>query len=528
MRRKVTMAVSVLVLVPVLVGSFFLDGQTQESGARLFRQVLSRVANDGIDTLSAQELYERAARGLIANIDDPYADLYSPEELAQFSRQTIGNAYGGVGMQIEDQQGTVTVTRVFPNTPAEGAGVIAGDRIAGVDGRSTRGMRLDDVSEALRGVPGTKVRATFVRAGVEAPIDIELTRAQVHVPAIPYAVLLTPDVGYIPLQRFNETAADEVETRIKELRRQGARSFVMDLRGNPGGSLDQAIGISDLFVDSGQEIARVRYRSQPEEVFDGRRDPVQRDVPVVVLTDQFTASASEIVAGALQDHDRALVVGTRSFGKGVVQNLFPLEDGWAMKLTTGKWYTPVGRSIQRERERALDDENPHDEADSLAQRPVYHSDAGRVVYGGGGITPDLIVQPDTLTTSEQEFMRVVGPQSQSSYVALYELALELKGQVSPGFTVRPEWRDAYYQRLVDAGVELDRPLFDGAAELVDRWIGSRVASLAFGDSAAFRRQASRDTQVQAALDLLGSGRTLSELFALAEQRRDSGTGGPSN
>ncbi len=516
MRRRLTMAVSVLVLLPILIGGFIIDGRSQETGARLFQDVLRRVAHDGLDTLSSQELYERAARGLIEQIDDPYADLYSPEQLAQFSRQTIGNTYGGVGMQIEDQDGMVTVTRVFPNTPAEAGGVLAGDRIVAVDGESTRGWRLDDVSEALRGVPGTDVDATFVRSGVGELIEITLTRAEVHVPAVPYAILLTEDVGYIPVQRFNDAAAREVAESLQRLGEQGARTYVLDLRGNPGGSLDQAIDISDLFLDRGDEIASVRYRSQPEEMFQARRDPPLAGVPMVILTDRFTASASEIVAGALQDHDRALIVGTITFGKGVVQNLFPLEDGWALKLTTGKWYTPVGRTIQRELTAHA--------ADSLGirERPEFRSDAGRIVYGGGGITPDLVVRSDTLTTAEQEFMQVLSPQSQQSYVALYDLALRLKADVESGFEVTQAWRDAYYEALMERGVELDRAVYDAAAPLVNRWIGNRVAYLAFGDSASFRRSVASDRQVQAALDLLADGSTLNELFALAEERRARG------
>ncbi len=376
MRRNLKRAAVASVVVPILLFGVIAMGHTQDAGARLFQQVFSRVAHDAIDTLGSQELYEKAARGLIDQLGDPYADLYSPEQLAKFSRQTIGNEYGGVGMQIEDQQGMITVMRVFPNTPARSAGVQAGDRIIAVDSQSTRDWKIEQVSDALLGTPGTKVSATFARVGVSQPIHVEFTRARVHVPAVPYALLLGDSVGYIPLQRFNDAAAAEVQQAMDRLAQQGAHAFVLDLRGNPGGSLDQAIDIADLFVPKGEEIASVRYRSQPEDVFWARRDPLMPGVPTVVLANGYTASASEILAGALQDHDQALVVGTNTFGKGVVQNLFPLDDGWAMKLTTGKWYTPVGRCIQRE---TLGNGVKGADQDTTGPKPIYHSDSGRTI-----------------------------------------------------------------------------------------------------------------------------------------------------
>jgi carboxyl-terminal processing protease len=257
-------------------------------------------------------------------------------------------------------------------------------------------------------------------------------------------------------------------------------------------------------------------------VFWARRNPLMPGVPTIVLADGYTASASEILAGALQDHDQALVVGTNTFGKGVVQNLFPLDDGWALKLTTGKWYTPVGRCIQRE---TLGNGVRGADQDTTGPRPIYHSDSGRIIYGGGGITPDVVVQPDTLTTPEQKLMRELSPHSQQTYVSLYKLALSVKDSVGPGFQVKPEWRSRYFHDLKAAGVDVDSSTYVAAAPMVNRWLVQRVASLAFGDSTAFRREITDDAQLEAALDLLRSGHSMHELFALAEQRR--GSQGPS-
>jgi carboxyl-terminal processing protease len=249
---------------------------------------------------------------------------------------------------------------------------------------------------------------------------------------------------------------------------------------------------------------------------------------VVVLTDGFSASASEIVAGALQDHDRALIVGTTSFGKGLVQSVFSLDGGWGLKLTTGRWFTPSGRSIQRERERRPDGRLVEALPDSLETdsvrraRPTFRSDRGRVVYGGGGITPDVIVPADTISAAEQRFVQSIAPKSQQSYIALYNLALELRGSVGAGFAVEPEWRDRFFARLGEAGVAVDRAQFDAARPLVDRMLEAQVASIAFGDSTVLRRSLPYDSQLRRAVALLKEGGTQQELFARVEERKPTG------
>jgi len=244
------------------------------------------------------------------------------------------------------------------------------------------------------------------------------------------------------------------------------------------------------------------------------------------MVDGYSASAAEIVTGALQDHDRALVVGTTSFGKGLVQTVFPIDGGWALKLTTGKWYTPSGRSIQKNRKPVNPDdvqanatETPPDslEKESVKQnRPAYRSDAGRIVYGGGGITPDVIVSDDTISTQEQQFFKAIAPKYPAVRGVLYSYALQLKGTVSPNFTVKPEWRDELYRRLQAAKITVDRAQYDSAAPLINRWIGNQVAELAFGDSTEFRRQIPDDKQLQRAIDLLSKGGTQKDLFSLAQ------------
>ena len=502
-----------LLLLPVLAGGWAIRDMLPDDGPKLLAQVLQIVNSQAIDGLSEDAIYENAARGLVDRLDDRYADLYSPEELATFSREQLRAAYGGLGMQIEDQQGVITVTRVFPNTPAERGGVRAGDRVVAVNGESTRGLKIEEVSGRLVGEAGTTVEASFSRAGVSEPITGTFKRAIVHVPAVPYAVVLDGGVGYLPLQSFNETSSSDVRNAVRELQSKGATSLILDVRGNGGGSLDEALMISNLFLPAGQELARVEYRERKADVYTARNTTITTDLPMVVLTDGYSASASEIVAGALQDHDRALVLGTTSFGKGLVQQIYPLDGGWALKLTTGKWFTPSGRSIQLDRN---EDGTPvHEEA---ADRPEYRSDAGRVVYGGGGITPDLVVKLDTMDAPEREFSRLAGSKGPQVYVSVYDQAIALKDRATPDFTVTDAWRDELFERLQAADVPVTREQFDAARPLIDRMLEQRVASLAFGDSAAFRRMAPRDAHVRAAVELLRQGRTQQDLFAIVDRR----------
>ena len=523
MKRTRTALLAGIVAAPLLVGGFVFQERATADGARLFGQVLDLVSSRFVDTVDAATLYEKAARGLVGQLQDPYSELMSPSQLRSFNSST-GGRYGGLGMSIEEQQGKgITVAKVFHNTPAERAGIREGDVIAIVDTVSTRGWTSKKTADALTGTPGTKVTVGFARPGVAAPIKVEFTRAVIRVPAVPYEITFDGKVGYIPLEQFNENATTELVESVKRLQTQGARGVVLDLRSNPGGFLDQALSISNLFLRQGQEIASVRGRNTEPQLYFAREKPIAPDIPLVILTNQYTASASEIVAGALQDHDRAVIVGNTSFGKGLVQTLFNLDGGWALKMTTAKWYTPSGRSIQKER-KLIDGQFVEVHPDSLETdsarkaRPQFKSDGGRVVYGGGAVTPDLIVRSDTLSTAEQDFRKAMAPKSQEYYVALYDLAYELKSQVKPDFEVKPEWRSDFLSRLEKAGVKVDRKQWDAATSLIDRDLELRVARSAFGDSSVRRRTLDEDRQLQKAIEIIQKGTSQKDLFALVAAR----------
>ena len=524
MFRPRTAAVASLLLIPMVAGGFLLQQAPPQATPRLFDQVLSIVANRYVDSLQGNEVFEKAAHGLVRELNDPYSELLAPKQNEEFNR-SVGGRYGGVGMLLEEQKrgaGTnIVVARVFPNTPAEEGGGQEGDRIVRVDTMPATDVKIDLVSDALRGVPGTKVNVVFARAGVADPVKLQFKRAVVHVPAVPYATMVGDHIGYIPLQTFNENTAEEVQAAASKLVAEGARGLVIDMRDNGGGIVDQALAVSSLFLKDGQSIVSVRSRNTPDEVARSSSDHLASQPPLVVLTDGGTASASEIVAGALQDHDRALVVGTTSFGKGLVQSLFPLDGGYSLKLTTGKWYTPSGRSIHRERTLLPDGRLVETRPDSLEteaekrSRPKYSSDGGRTVYGGGGITPDVIVPDDTLLTTEQQFLRAIAPKAQQFVTVLNQYALELKPVAPKDFTITPAWRTELRRRLSDAGVTIDPKYESAATTVLDRELDRRVARLVLGDAGARKRSVTEDHQLARAIALLNNAPSQAALFALA-------------
>lgn len=503
--------ISLLVITPLATAAVVARARHSSAGPWLVEQVMERIATQSIDTATASNVYEKTARGLLDEMDDAYAELYSPEQLQAFQRETIGNRYAGIGMSVQLEKDSIVVGQVFQGTPASTAGLQSGDRIVKVNGVSVTGLGLDSTTSKIRGPAGTPVTVTVRRYGPDE-IDLHAIRAEVHVPAVPFAVMLEGKVGYVPLQRFNETADSEVANAIQKLKREGARSYILDLRGNGGGSLDQAIKIGGLFLPAGAQVVTVRYRAQPNEVGVAQGTPVLGREPMVVMVDDYTASASEIVSGALQDHDRALVVGERSFGKGLVQSLFPLDQGWAMKFTTGKWYTPSGRSIQRVR--AKDG--------SLREVPPdttpYHTDGGRPLKGGGGITPDVVVLPDSLTPVEKGFAQKLSQKGAVVAVALNRLSRELADGANGSFTVTPAWHDSLFARLTGVGVGVTRAQFDSASRVADRLIEQRVARIIGADSLAFRRDVRYDAQLDRAVQLLIGAKNQVELLAEASKR----------
>lgn len=482
----------------------------QPAGQELLGQVFNIIATTAVDSIPADSLYERAARGLIASLKDPYAAILSPAEQARFQRQSLGNRYAGIGALVRSRGGHVTLFRVFDGAPASRAGLASGDRILKVEDREVSGLPVDSVTAMLLGVPATPVRVTYERYPDLKPVTTTVTRGIIRTPAVPFTLLLDGTIGYVPIQRFNQTAAEDVDAAMRQLTRDGATRFILDVRGNPGGDLDAATEMAGLFLTPGEETARVQHRGQPPVIYRSTGTLPIGNAPITILVDGASASASEIVAGSLQDHDRALVIGSRTFGKGLVQTQRILPSGWAVRLTTGKWYTPSGRSIQADHG-GLGDER-FVESDTAGGRPTFRSDAGRLVLGGGGVTPEVVVRQDSASAAEQALARALGQRIADFQDAAFEVARMAKPTTTTQVGVTPQWHDSLFAMVERGKMPVTREQFDAAREVVDRLLENQIVGLALGDGEAFQRGIARDKAMQEALTRLRKVTTQQELL----------------
>jgi carboxyl-terminal processing protease len=391
------------------------------------------------------------------------------------------------------RDGAIVVVSPLPDTPAERAGIQAGDRIVEVDGKSTEHFTQDDAVRALRGREGTQVSIRVVRAGATDLLSFTITRARIHSRSVRTVMMLTDRVGYIELNPFSQSSADELQTAVDSLKGAGMRSLVLDLRNNPGGLLDEGIAVADLFLNPGQE-----------------------------LVNGYSASASEIVAGALQDHDRALLIGTPTFGKGLVQTVFRLGDSLALKLTTARWYTPSGRSIQRPSRVGFEpDILPEDStppADTATQ-PSYRTDGGRIVRGGGGITPDIVIRQDSADIRAAERLtQVLGRNIAKYQDAMAAAAFQARqrfGVSGPLFAFTSAMRAALVDQLQQRGIDLDVETLRVAGAFLDKQLADQIARLNFGRQGELRREAQDDPTLEEALRVAGRARTPADLLGFA-------------
>ncbi len=489
---------------------------TEFEGARLFESVFRRVQNDYVDTVGDSALYSKSVDGMLYELRDPYSTFLPPDRFARLNESTSGN-YAGLGVEVDLRDGWLIVVAPLPGGPAERAGLQPGDRITEIAGKQTKGWTNEEASKLLRGKPGTMVSLKVERPGIATPLDFRLERTTIHQSAVRRASLLGDGLGYIDLKAFSDSTAKEVTTAVNGLLARGMKTLVLDLRTNPGGLLTQGVRVSDLFLNQGQKIVSMRGRV-PEANRDYADTAQQRwpDLPLLVLVDGRSASAAEIVAGALQDHDRAVLVGTPTYGKGSAQSVIPFGDQGGLKITTARWFTPVGRSITR---RVPSDDEPDDAGPAPRER--FHTDGGRIVYGGGGITPDVIAGDSTTPVVETNFMRALGSNASHFRDAVTDYALSLKANrsiSSPDFVITPAMRDEVWNRMKARGVDISRSVYDEAEPLVSRVMGFEIARYVFGPDAEFRRRASVDKTLQKALELAHGAKSEHDLLrrAMAE------------
>src|SRR2546423_6458229 len=486
---------------------------TAYEGARLYESVFRRIQADFVDSVADSALYRQSVGCMGDGLRDPYPSFLPSDRFARLNQSTGGN-YAGLGVEVDLRDGWLIVVAPLAGGPAERAGIQPGDRIVEIAGKSTKGWTNEEASKLLRGKPGTMVSLKVERPGVANPLEFRLERTTIHQSAVRRVALLNDGVGYIDLKAFSDSTAKEVTSSVTGLLAHGMKTLVLDLRTNPGGLLAQGVRVSDLFLNQGQRIVSMRGRL-PETNRDFADTAQQRwpDLPLVVLVDGRSASAAEIVAGALQDHDRAVIVGTPTYGKGSAQTVIPFGDQGGLRITTARWFTPVARAIARRQPSDDDAEDP-----VPTKRERFHTDAGRIVYGGGGITPDVIAGDTAAPLAESNLMRALGANASHFRDAVTDYALYLKGThaiTSPDFVVTQQTRDEVWNRMKARGVDIPRSVYDDAEPLVSRVIAFEIARYGFGGDAEFRRRASVDKALQKALELARGAKSEQDLLRRA-------------
>ncbi len=365
------------------------DGDIRDS-LRSFSDVYKVVQENYAEPVNPDKaIYNGAIPGML-RVLDPHSNFFDPKSYAALREEQRGKYYG-VGMQVGPRNNKVIVIAPFAGAPAYRAGIRPGDIIIAVDGKQTDNMSTSDVAELLKGPKGTSVKITVLREGSDKPLDFNVIRDEIPRYSVDVHFLIRPGIGYIHVSGFQETTEKEVRDALDEFG--DIHGLILDLRQNPGGLLSEGVGVADQFLKKGQVIVSHHGRASAEKVYKATHGNGGKDYPIVVLVNRGTASAAEIVAGAIQDHDRGLIAGETTFGKGLVQTVYPLSENTGLALTTAKYYTPSGRLIQRDYNGvSLYDYyyNDRDNADqTVANHEVKMTDSGRTVYGGGGITPDV-------------------------------------------------------------------------------------------------------------------------------------------
>lgn len=411
-----------IIFVTLLIGIFigtqfnsFITEYSENESIDKFDQVFRLTQKYYLENIHSDELIESAIRGMFDELD-PHTTYISARDQSFSDEQFRGN-FEGIGIEFQVLRDTITVVSPITGGPSEALGIIAGDRIISVDGEKCVGFTNADVINTLRGEKGTAVNVTIYRPSIKKIIDYEIIRDKIPIFSVDASIMIEDETGYISVTRFAETTASELLAALDRLTEEGMKKLILDLRNNPGGLLSQAHKVADLFIDQDKLIVYTegRIKEFDEKLFAGIDVPYE-NIPLIVLINRGSASGSEIVAGAIQDWDRGLIIGERSFGKGLVQRPFILEDNSAIRLTVSKYFTPSGRAIQRnydngKEEYYMDAHTRETDSDSLnndnhdSGKTVYYTNAGREVYGGGGIYPDYNVEADSITNFTVELRR---------------------------------------------------------------------------------------------------------------------------
>jgi carboxyl-terminal processing protease len=481
-------------------GALSSDAEVRDT-LRTISQVYQVVEENYAEPVNADKaIYNGAIPGMLRALD-PHSNFFDPKSYALLREEQRGKYYG-VGMQVGPRNNKVIVIAPFVGTPAYRAGIRPGDVIIAVDGKPTDNLSVSEVADLLKGPKGTTVRITILREGVEKPLDFSVVRDEIPRYSVDLRFMIRPGVGYIHVTSFQETTESEVERALEEFG--DVKGLILDLRQNPGGLLSEGVGVADKFLKKGSVIVAHHGRSSPEKQYKATRGNNGKEYPLVVLVNRGTASAAEIVAGAIQDHDRGLVVGESTFGKGLVQTVYPLSENTGLALTTAKYYTPSGRLIQREYTGvSLYDYYYNREAGDNGNREIRMTDSGRPVYGGGGILPD--VKLEALKTNRFQDMLL-------QRYAFFNFARHylLNRRIGKEFEIDEPVMQEFRRFLADQKI----PFTEAELLEVNDWIRSNIKAelftSEFGQTEGLKVRAYNDPQIQRAIELLPQAKELAE------------------
>lgn len=483
-----------------------------------------RVQQEYVHEVEPDEAIYGSIQGMLSTLD-PHSSFLDPKTYRRMKESQKGS-FSGLGIMVGMRNNLLTVIAPIEGTPASRAGIRAGDVISAIEGDPTADLSLEESVSKLRGPRGSSVTIEIRRAGFEQPLPVTIVRDDIRTRSIEHFFMIRPGVGYIRIKDFTSTTASELDEAIANLTDSGMERLILDLRNNPGGLLDQAVAVAERFLHPGQMVVYTRGRvshSNAQFTAAGEGEIVQE--PLIVLVDGGSASASEIVAGAIQDHDRGLIVGQRTWGKGLVQSVYTLPGDSAMALTTARYYTPAGRLIQRDYTSLYDYFNPDEDKD-YSTGPAVHTDLGREVHGGGGITPDVEVEPEEAAQVVQELdlrhqaffafsnllaaadrIRKAPPDEEEGAPAgpvesdpIIQGILPQDG-LKPGWRADEKVREAFKAYLEREKIQADPDAVDKAWPQISRILESEVSTAIWGLRAGYRVMIEGDRQVLEALKL---------------------------
>ncbi len=474
-----------------------------------FMEVFNIVKQYYVEDVESEKLVTHAIEGMLEGLD-PHSVYIDNEKLKQIDERFKGH-YHGIGIEFIIKNKILTVVSPIAGSPSDALGIRPHDQIIKIEGKSAYGITEQEVFDKLRGPKGSKVTVTIRRPGMDDPFDITITRDKIPIYSVMATFMIEDKTGYIYLGRFAKTTVTELEQALVELESQGMNQLILDLRGNSGGYLDQAVLISDKFIDGKKKIVYTQgRRAETNDIYYSTSQNTHFRFPLIILVDNGSASASEIVAGAVQDWDRGLIVGETSFGKGLVQNQIPLKDGSALRLTTARYYTPSGRLIQRPYDNGImdyyvqgyDNIDPNADEDSTESKPIYYTNSGRKVYGGGGITPDVTIKSKRITkfTSNLISNRVFfdfaaqysnkRPDLSNNFIEFYKK-----------FHIEDNILSQFKKYIADKEIEMNEEDFIKDIDFIKLLIKSELARNIWDSKSYYQIRMSGDYQVREALKL---------------------------